>query len=287
MFSIKYTLKYFICVLIIGLGSSDILPSNDPFNENNTYPDLISSVHFELIEGLILIKASLDGKEGNFILDTGTPSLILNQKVDKGDFIVWTAKGDQPSCQLNLKNFECGNIIKKQLEGWSLDLSHVETLIKKPLLGIIGSDLIMNHRLLIDYENNEILLLPKEVKKVGFDLNNYDISHIPFDIEKGHMPIVTLEVADQNKRLVFDTGAGISVLHSNERDKKESRVEKYDINIRNTLIQDVNFKTQSLSDLRDLSNYQLDGILSVSSLNSSKVIIDYTNSRISCFWKKV
>lgn len=270
----------------------DLYSADKDPNDIHSTPDILSVIRFEMVDGLILIKAFMDDDEGFYIFDTGTPHVILNQKVKNGDFLVWTAKGDQQSKELPIDNIRFGNISKHNLNAWALDLSQVEEVIKKPLAGIIGSDIFKDYKVLIDYETKELAIIPDGIKSLGIDVEDYNISHIPFDIEYGNMAVVTLKVDDRAKRLVFDTGAGISVLHS-ETNFVESknldtnlRIENHDVNIRHTLIKNITFKTRSLSDLNATTDVNVDGILSVSSLNTSKVMIDYSNSRISCFWSK-
>jgi predicted aspartyl protease len=119
----------------------------------------------------LLIKASINGVKGNFILDTGASSscvgfesvelFLLEAKHSKTK-----ASGAGATGMLTQNSF--GN--KLQLGSWKdtnfdlviFDLSHVnEALIAykaKPVHGIIGADILMKGKGIIDYYNHYLFL---------------------------------------------------------------------------------------------------------------------------------
>ena len=44
-----------------------------------------STISFDLQAGLILVEAGLDGEKGLYVIDTGAPGLILNQKPERNE----------------------------------------------------------------------------------------------------------------------------------------------------------------------------------------------------------
>lgn len=120
----------------------------------------------------LLIKAKINGIKGNFILDTGASNSCIGfesvstfQLQPKSSETKASGAGATGmETQLALKN-------KLQLGTWKdnhfnlviFDLSHVNTALfahkAKPVHGIIGADILMKGKGIIDYFNNCLYLL--------------------------------------------------------------------------------------------------------------------------------
>ncbi|TDE06040.1 retropepsin-like aspartic protease [Flavobacterium sandaracinum] len=120
----------------------------------------------------LLIRAKINGVLGNFILDTGASNSCVG--FESVDLFLLEAKKSKTKAsgagatgmttQLALKN-------KLQLGSWKdtnfelviFDLSHVnEALIQhksKPVHGIIGADILMKGKAIVDYYNHYLYLL--------------------------------------------------------------------------------------------------------------------------------
>jgi predicted aspartyl protease len=120
----------------------------------------------------LLIKAKINGVKGNFILDTGASSSCVG--FESVEFFLLEAKKSKTkasgagatgmSTQIATKN-------QLQLGTWKditfdlviFDLSHVnEALIQhkaKPVHGIIGADVLMKGKAIVDYFNHYLYLL--------------------------------------------------------------------------------------------------------------------------------
>lgn len=120
----------------------------------------------------LLIKAKINGVKGNFILDTGASSSCVG--FESVEFFLLEAKKSKTkasgagatgmSTQIATKN-------QLQLGTWKditfdlviFDLSHVnEALIQhkaKPVHGIIGADVLMKGKAIVDYYNHYLYLL--------------------------------------------------------------------------------------------------------------------------------
>ena len=120
----------------------------------------------------LLIKAKINGVTGNFILDTGASNSCVG--FESVDLFLLEAKRSKTKAagagasgmftQLALKN-------QLQLGSWKdiafdiviFDLSHVnEALLQhksKPVHGIIGADVLMKGKAIVDYYNHYLYLL--------------------------------------------------------------------------------------------------------------------------------
>ena len=119
----------------------------------------------------LLIKAKINGVKGNFILDTGASSSCVGfESIELFQLEAKKSKTQASGAGANgmLTQIAVGN--KLQLGNWKnrdfdlviFDLSHVnEALIQhkaKPVHGIIGADILMKGKGIIDYFNHCLYL---------------------------------------------------------------------------------------------------------------------------------
>ncbi|MGO4904814.1 retropepsin-like aspartic protease [Flavobacterium sp. W20_MBD1_R3] len=120
----------------------------------------------------LLIKARINGIQGNFILDTGASNSCVG--FDCVDLFLLEAKksktkasgagGTGMQTQLASKNqLQLGSWKDSDFELVIFDLSHVnEALVQhkaKPVHGIIGADILMKGKAIVDYYNHYLYLL--------------------------------------------------------------------------------------------------------------------------------
>lgn len=120
----------------------------------------------------LLIKAKINGVVGNFILDTGASNSCVG--FESVDLFLLEAKKSKVKAasagatgmltQLALKNrLQLGSWTDTNFEVVIFDLSHVNqalTLHKaKPVHGIIGADILMKGKAIVDYYNHCLYLL--------------------------------------------------------------------------------------------------------------------------------
>ena len=120
----------------------------------------------------LLIKAKINGVKGNFILDTGASNscigfesielFLLEAKNSKTQASGAGATGMITQIAINNK-LQLGNWKYAEFDLVIFDLSHVnEALIAykaKPVHGIIGADILMKGKGIIDYFNHCLYLL--------------------------------------------------------------------------------------------------------------------------------
>lgn len=120
----------------------------------------------------LLIKAKINGVLGNFILDTGaSTSCIGFESVDL--FLLKPKESDTKASgagatgmitQIATKNhLQLGNWKDKSFDIVVFDLSHVNEALMQhnanPVHGIIGADILMKGKAIVDYYNHYLYLL--------------------------------------------------------------------------------------------------------------------------------
>lgn len=180
-----------------------------------------TSVPFFSFGGMLLIRAIADGQEGYFILDTGAPNLILNEKYfsHSGGVFQEQAKVvdiNGRSAGLWTKNakLQIGDQKWKNVYALLYDLAYLEEAKGISILGLIGSLLFRNYELTIDFELQELLLcrLDKQGEKLEtfYDYRPPDVI-VPFK-RKGHMPYIEAELEGNTFNLGIDSGAGVALI---------------------------------------------------------------------------
>lgn len=286
MLPISYTALYtykntYICVLAILLCLNSDLQAN-----NGTEPtDVRSSktVSFELVDGLIIVKAQFEGQTGNFVLDTGAPTLLLNKKVEAQEFDVWSPSGVTSSQEIQIKEFEFGVVKKTDVIGWAMDLSPLEEKIDLPIAGIVGNDIWDNHQVIIDFKN-KLITFHRKGDAVSITSSDYHIASLPWVMHDDELRVVKLEVNGRLRNMAFDTGAGINVLDVNEADSDQHFGEA---KIDQITIKELPFVQHDLSNLNNGAlDINIDGILSASSLQTDIAVLDFSNNRLHLCWEK-
>ena len=120
----------------------------------------------------LLIKAKINGVIGNFILDTGASNSCVG--FESVDLFLLDAKKSKTKAagagatgmftQLALKNqLQLGSWKNSNFDLVIFDLSHVNEALTqhkaKPVHGIIGADILMKGKAIVDYYNHYLYLL--------------------------------------------------------------------------------------------------------------------------------
>lgn len=143
-----------------------------------TLPDILKKQHYKKIKFKVtktqhlLIKASINGVKGNFILDTGASSSCVGfESVELFLLEAKTSKTEAAGAGATGMRTQMASGNKIQLGRWKhtdfelviFDLSHVnEALVQhksKAVHGIIGADVLMKGKGIIDYYNHCLYLL--------------------------------------------------------------------------------------------------------------------------------
>jgi len=167
---------------------------------------------FTFNRNLIFFPAIIDGKPGKFILDTGAPSLLLNNRGTGGTAALSTglaAGGEVALTNQRVESFEMGGKDHGRRWALALDLRSMETRMESTIDGFVGHDLLRSGELRIDYPARTFQLR----KSTRFSRHNgkAPTTVLPFDYVD-HLPVITVRVGKRKLRFAIDTGAGANLI---------------------------------------------------------------------------
>ncbi len=162
---------------------------------------------FGLYNDMIVVEGMVDGIEGNFILDTGAPGLVLNSQYFSGipsEHEILGLNGGSGVLEQHIEKFRWKCIEKEGIQSIVVDLQYLETALEIPILGLIGYELIRNHELVIDYPSRTIehrtLLSTGEIR------TEYSELQLPFTLTM-HLPVMEVKLQGRTGQLIVDTGS--------------------------------------------------------------------------------
>jgi hypothetical protein len=270
-------------------------------------------IPFTRAGNLILIQAKADTTTGFFVLDSGTPGLVLNltyfrkypttSPIESGGIT-----GTTMSARTTVDSFQLGPISYRRLDADLISLSHIENNKGVKIFGLMGLQLFERFEMIIDYNSSRIYLHLINRKDTAWrnqqllDSTTYDI--IPIEIDQDKM-IVYLFLKGRKLKFIIDTAAETNVIDSRLPTKVFEQVE---ITRRVTLNGSGNHKVDALSgnvkglrlgsrDLEDLpfliTNLQsmcdaynncLDGMLGFDFLSLHKIGFNFVTRKM-YIWK--
>jgi len=194
---------------------------SDPIVTSDT-PSCI--IPFNRVGNLIVIKAKCDTTEGNFILDTGAPKLILNmtyfrqyrshtEETESGGIT-----GEISSSPTMVENLSFGPIKYFRAEADRVNLGHIENSKGIKILGLLGMQLFKRFEMIIDYEKSLIylhLINKKEASTYKSEMLKDETAYNTFPIKLMEDKLLTYgEIAGKKLTFIIDTGAESNVLDS-------------------------------------------------------------------------
>ncbi len=268
--------------------------------DNVKQTDFVTSaiVPFTMLEGMMVVEATVNNKKGNFIIDTGAPTLVLNEQPTANHQI--TGRGISEGLvtdEVTVEEFNWSGINKTNVDAFKVDISHLEKVSGKTLAGIIGYDILKEVELLVDYQSQTVVLSPVKSKSRF----NEPIAVIPFTMQ-AHLPVIKVKIGKKKLRLALDTASESNILDSkifgkinanlisNQQvgeiqgvDQQIKTVKVADI--ANTQVKDLPFKDMpylftDLSHLKTQSGLAIDGLLGYPFFKQGKMSINYKEQKI-------
>jgi len=214
-----------------------IFYSGDPCDDFKT---LI--IPIKRIQNLIVVEARVDTTIGNFILDTGSPILVLNKTYFRKGWDANTSAANAagqsttPIMRTRVDDFAIRELFFENLPADLNDLGHIENHRGIKILGLLGVSLFTSFEMVIDVQKSVMYLHRLDdtgnVPEKERIIKSEPTLKIPFKLMRN---IITLDVTIADKNLVFcvDTGAESNALSNRLPDKI---LEKFRVSKRMVLV---------------------------------------------------
>lgn len=226
MFNSKATVlvQIFLC-LLLSILSTDLFATTQNLNILNlkTVPEKsgpnLLVIPFELVGKMIVVKGSVNGHQGNLIVDTGADIMVLHARIFPQHQYILPVDGANINNRfenlrmINVK-FNWMGIQRKNLAAKIIDLSLVEHSKGIEILGFIGHSVLKHYEVLFDYQ--EQLLMLFRLDRKGERINQtYFLTPPVYKIKLSmvdHFPYLTMKEGKMTFRLIIDSGAEMNIL---------------------------------------------------------------------------
>ncbi len=216
-------LKTFWCLILIGFFLTSSKSAEPPgwtkvalsIPHSNQYISNSVIIPFKSLGGLIILTATVDGMEGNFILDTGANGLVLNNHYFEADRLLADRKGiglagaAEDLGEVRLDSIQIDAIHFDGVIAQTIDLRQLENRKNTRILGLIGYNLLKGFEIMLDYRRDIVTF--SRVDKRGNIMTELPhttnkVDTIAFSMGK-HIPIIEVQINGKTKRMGVDTGA--------------------------------------------------------------------------------
>jgi len=175
---------------------------------------------------LPLLTVKINSESKQFLFDNGAPTLVLNSKYDNGSGTsvqAFTSSGEPQNIQSTfISLFEWEDIRLENQMALIMDLSHFEIDAETEIHGIVGSLIMTNRDLLINYTNKQFGLL--DIPENPPDLINMlapsligKCQTIPIQMVH-HFPLIKLRMGEKILTMVINMGACVNILNTEHMD---------------------------------------------------------------------
>ena len=261
---------------------------------------------FRQVGGLVFLKGDLEGSEENFILDTGAPTLILNNPHER----TWCSDGQEMmgigGCTFAREHlvdeFSMGTYKAKPLDAISMDISHLEKVLNQSVKGLLGYEAINEYEIMLNYQQQLVEFIPQG----GTTSQQYIevVDFVPINL-RGHFPVVKVKIGDRYFHFGLDSGAESNIINLRHRFRlrkqcTKSKKKKYlqgidnhkstvtaakihQFEVEGHLFENMDVVFVDISHLNEGYGIKLDGILGYPFLKSHIFSINYIEQYLA-FW---
>lgn len=128
-----------------------------------------TEIEFKLRANVIVVDVSVNGREGQFALDTGASSTVISegfarelglQSAEKSKAL--GAGGEIVSSLVAVDSIQVDEAVVKDLTCATMDIDNIGKMIGVPLDGVLGYNFLSKFKVTIDYESGLLTLEPYE-----------------------------------------------------------------------------------------------------------------------------
>jgi hypothetical protein len=196
----------------------------------------ITTVPFELVNRLIMVKADVNGVYGNYMIDTGGQASMLNStRFAEGTIDVFEMNHAPPSGAggeildakgTNNLEISLGAIRVNGARAMVSDMSHMETNIGVELAGVIGFEVLEQFQLYFDYAAQQVTF--QALGENNLPLQDLSIGQpeqvVDFEFA-GHIPILPVRIGDLELKVGLDSGAAGQMIFTRFQDELRGEYE--------------------------------------------------------------
>jgi len=303
----KFRLTLGIVILLCMVGTPHLFSTGIPIYEDFSLPlpeAANEAIPARLAGGLIMIQARFNGIKGNYILDTGASHLFINQDLVSDRAVQAYGLEAQVAVEKGVvTRFEIGNVVFNNQTLFKMDMKHLEAIKGCKIAGIIGSQLLKDFSLFVDYEQDLVRLENSTLKSKNSSktvLRNFPIRW------ENHFPMLPVSVNEVDYAFAIDTGAEANIFSGNYEaalathttNLKEGKIwsiSESTTSVRNFTLKemkcmDLNYASLGFvfSDLETINHaysVELDGILGYPFLRRHPFTLDFSNDRL-IIWER-
>ena len=167
-------------------------------------------IPFELVNGLVLVSASINGDTGSFILDTGSPMVVVNPRNVEGLQPVNTQQSyafrGRP---VKVNHFSWAGIEREGMDALAMDISHLENASHRKILGVIGYEVLNKYEVMFDCRNQVLLLY--EPRNSWIHERETPLFSFRFQM-RDELPVIKARIGGKKVHLGLDTGGTTNLL---------------------------------------------------------------------------
>lgn len=255
---------------------------------------------------LIAIEVVLDDVKRIFLLDNGSPKLVLNSKYIKSianETTISSVSGVNGAISgmniSKINKLEFGGIKIQDQEALTMNLEHLETNFETKIYGLLGYEVYKNYDLFFDYKANTITLIKPSFSRTFLDLNFKNNKKFESPIEMtSHIATIVAKINQRPYKIGIDCGAETNLI--NEKlyeefkpnlsklktddllgaDAKSKKVSKGTIDkltIGGLVFKNTKTVFSDISHLNKSYKIELDGLCGYEILSKQKTLLSYTN----------
>ena len=303
----KFRLTLGVVILLCTIGSIRVFCEENPI-DSLVYVELPDSpnevIKGRLAGGLMVVRAHFNGIPGNYIIDTGASHLFINQDLVSDKAVEAYGLGTQVAVQEGIvARFKLGEEVFENQPLYKMDMRHLEAIKGCDIAGIIGTNLLKQFSLFVNYDQNIVRLeksLPSTKDNSTNTLRNFPLRW------QGHFPMVYVSVDQVEYDFAIDTGAEANIFSENYSDRligftqnlkpgnvwtiSESATETYNFTLTEMECLDLKYSTlgfmfSNLETINRAYSVEIDGILGFPFLKRHPFTIDFKNERL-IIWRE-
>lgn len=265
-------------------------------------------IPFRISNGLMIIRAKVQGRSGNYIFDTGIPNMVLNAQYFNRRLNFSNGYGSRPPMD-GSSDHGGGYPIRMHLDDLTLwghaaieDLRLIEKSKRMAIHGLLGLHALKRYEVVLDYHKQEIQLFELTRKGDRKGANDVTIPHETIELHfLEHIPYMSIKVNGQDLLMGLDTGTELNVLSEKRLTSMHLKGSVYTqkkflllgstsasvANIGLTTVQVGHFKLSeietifiSLKHLNELSGRKIDGLVGLNFLKHFQITLNFKKKKI-------